>query len=343
MLRVLLHQKETPESEVERLRCENECLRAEVAFLGKVNSVNGRGTPLKFRAALRAEHRLEVLLDVAGSARSMFFYHQSLANVPDRGASLKAAIKGTFTKNHARYGHRRIYIELLKLGRTVAKKTVLKLMRSLRLICKVRSRKRDNSYQSEQGIVAPKLLKRQLEADASNQKWVTDVTEFSVGDRMLYLSPIIDLFDRQIISYAIGASPNPNLANASLRGALATLENGQKPLVHSDQGFQQHTTAGAHSWRTPVRSHRRPAMPTATTTPLWSVSGRSPLGHVKITRLTGLNREHPHPVRWCQLCARTARPIRDSCLRRRTHIAMHSRVGRSPSVARRTCRRHHVE
>jgi putative transposase len=55
-----------------------------------------------------------------------------------------------------------------------------------------------------------------------------------------------DLFDRQVISYAIGTLPNLELANASLRGALATLENGQKPLVHSDQGFQyQH-----NSWRT---------------------------------------------------------------------------------------------
>lgn len=94
--------------------------------------------------------------------------------------------------------------------------------------------------------MAPNLLKRQFDADAPNQKWVTDVTEFSVGDRKLYLSPIMDLFDRQIISYTIGTSPNLELANASLRDALATLENGQKPLVHSDQGFQyQH-----NSWRT---------------------------------------------------------------------------------------------
>jgi putative transposase len=94
--------------------------------------------------------------------------------------------------------------------------------------------------------VAPNLLKRQFDADAPDQKWVTDVTEFSVGDRKLYLSPIMDLFDRQIISYAIGTSPNLELTNSSLRGALATLENGQKPFVHSDQGFQyQH-----NSWRT---------------------------------------------------------------------------------------------
>ena len=88
-------------------------------------------------------------------------------------------------------------------------------------------------------------MKRQFEADAPNQKWVTDVTEFSVGDRKLYLSPVMDLFYRQIISSAIGTSPNLELTNSSLRGALATLEDGQKPLVHSDQGFQyQHT-----SWR----------------------------------------------------------------------------------------------
>jgi putative transposase len=151
---------------------------------------------------------------------------------------MKAAITEIFRNNYGRYGHRRIHIELLKRGWTVAKKTVLKLMRSLRLVCKVRSRKRYNSYQGEQGIVAPNLLKRQFEADAPNQKWVTDVTEFSVGDRKLYLSPIMDLFDRQIISYAIGTSPNLELANASLREALATLKDGQKPLVHSDQGFQ---------------------------------------------------------------------------------------------------------
>ena len=75
---------------------------------------------------------------------------------------------------------------------------------------------------------------------------MTDVNEFSVRDRKLYLSPVMDLFDRQIISYAVGPSPNLELTNSSLRGALATLENGQKPLVHSDQGFQYQDNI----WRT---------------------------------------------------------------------------------------------
>ncbi|MFD2364877.1 MULTISPECIES: IS3 family transposase [unclassified Arthrobacter] len=188
---------------------------------------------------------MEVLLDVAGLPRSTFFYHQARLLAPDPQAELKAAVTGIFEKSHARYGHRRVHIELVKQGWTVAKKTVLKLMRLLRLVCKVRLKKRYNSYQGEQGVVAPNLLKRQFEADAPNEKWVTDVTEFSVGDRKLYLSPVMDLFDRQVISYAIGISPNLELTNSSLRGALATLEDGQKPLVHSDQGFQyQHI-----SWR----------------------------------------------------------------------------------------------
>jgi putative transposase len=127
-----------------------------------------------------------------------------------------------------------VHRELLNLGWAVAKKTVLKLMRALGLLCKVRRRKRYNSYQGQQGTIAPNLLNREFDAAAPNQKWVTDVTEFSVGDRKLYLSPVMDLFDRQIISHSISTSPNLELTNSSLSAALTCLEPGQQPLVHSD-------------------------------------------------------------------------------------------------------------
>jgi putative transposase len=104
---------------------------------------------------------------------------------------------------------------------------VLKLMRSLRLVCNVRKKKRYSSYQGGQCIIAPNLLNREFEAKAPNQKWVTDVTEFTVGKRKLYLSPVMDLFERQIISYSVGQSPNLKLTNTSLRDALTTLECGQ--------------------------------------------------------------------------------------------------------------------
>ena len=195
--------------------------------------------------ALKAEFPLSVLLEVAGLARSTFFYHQARLRAVDPKEAIKAAVTEIFTTSHNRYGHRRIHSELAKQGWAVARKTVLKLMRSLQLVCKVRRRKRYSSYQGEQGVIAPNLLNREFDAHAPNQKWVTDVTEFRVGDRKLYLSPVMDLFDRQIISYSIGSSPNLDLANSSLRSALACLQPGQQPLVHSDQGFQyQHA-----SWR----------------------------------------------------------------------------------------------
>jgi putative transposase len=82
--------------------------------------------------ALKADFPLPVLLQVAGLARSTFFYHQARLQAPDPQAALKAAVTEIFEKNHGRYGHRRIHTELAKQGWTVAKKTVLKLMRALR-------------------------------------------------------------------------------------------------------------------------------------------------------------------------------------------------------------------
>lgn len=70
------------------------------------------------------------------------------------------------------------------------------------------------------------------------QKWVTDLTEFALAEGKLYLSPIIDLFDRSVVAYTIGPSPTVALTNESLRSALTTLTNGQILIVHSDQGTQ---------------------------------------------------------------------------------------------------------
>jgi len=192
--------------------------------------------------ALRAEHRLEVLLEVAGLARSTFFYHQARLDRPDPHAELKAAITTAFDASRRR-GHRVVHRALRKAGWRVAKKTVLKLMRELGLVCLIRRRRRYNSYQGEVGKIADNVLAREFTATGPNQKWVTDVTEFRINDRKVYLSAVMDLFNRQIISSAVSTSPNLELTNSSLRDALATLEPGQTPLVHSDQGFQyQHAT-----------------------------------------------------------------------------------------------------
>ncbi|WP_059362934.1 IS3 family transposase, partial [Lentzea aerocolonigenes] len=116
---------------------------------------------------------------------------------------------------------------------------------TLGLVCIVRRPRRYRSWLGQPGTVAENVLNREFGAEAPDTKWVTDVTEFRIGDRKVYLSPVIDLFDRSVIAYSCGPSPTLELTNSSLREAIATLPAGAAPLVHSDQGFQyQHA-----SWR----------------------------------------------------------------------------------------------
>lgn len=90
------------------------------------------------------------------------------------------------------------------------------------------------SFKGTVGKTAPDRFKRDFTTTGPNQKWVTDVTEFRVGDRKVSLSTVMDLFCRAIIGHRIGISPNPKLTNSSLREALTKLGPGQKPIVHSD-------------------------------------------------------------------------------------------------------------
>lgn len=188
--------------------------------------------------ALKAEYRLSVLLEIAGLARSTFFYHQARLHRPDPRADLNDAIQTVFTRELGRYGHRRIHRELAKTGWRVAKKTVLNQMRMLGLQCHVRRAKGVTTYRGTIGVTAPNRLNRVFTATTPNQKWVTDVTEFRIGNDKLYLSPVMDLFDRQIIAYTMGHSPTVKLTTTALQAALHTLPPGDHPLVHSDQGFQ---------------------------------------------------------------------------------------------------------
>lgn len=196
-------------------------------------------------AALKADYPLAILLDIAKLASSTYYYHHHRPDRPDPQAAVKTAIRDVFRQAKGRYGHRRVHACLVRDGWRVAKKTVLRLMRALGLTCQVR-RRRYRSYRGEMGTVAPNRLDRNFTATAPNQKWVTDLTEFRVGEAKVYLAPVMDLFDRQIIAWSLATSPTVDLTNSALRPALATVAQGQTPLVHSDQGLHfQHA-----SWQT---------------------------------------------------------------------------------------------
>ena len=112
-------------------------------------------------------------------------------------------------------------------------------------------RKRYHSYKGNVGKVAPNILQRDFSAQRPNQKWVTDVTEFRVGEKKLYLSPVLDLYNGEIVAYEVAQKPVFTLVKTMLNKALSTLTAGERPLLHSDQGWQYQMAAYQHE----LRSH----------------------------------------------------------------------------------------
>ncbi len=92
-------------------------------------------------------------------------------------------------------------------------------MRELGLQCIVRMKKY-KSYKGAFGKAAPNILNRNFKAEKPNEKWVTDVTEFKLFGQKLYLSPILDLFNGEIINYTLQSRPTFDLVETMLKQAL---------------------------------------------------------------------------------------------------------------------------
>ena len=122
-------------------------------------------------------------------------------------------------------------------GTLINHKTVQRLMQQLSLQSTVRP-KRYKSYRGAVGKHIDNTLNRDFNAIKPNQKWVTDITEFKVANQRVYLSPIIDLFNQEVVSYEVGTSPRLNLVTDTLNKAINQLAWHERPLIHSDQGWQ---------------------------------------------------------------------------------------------------------
>lgn len=128
-------------------------------------------------------------------------------------------------------------LSLHRLGYHLNHKTVAKLMRELGLKSTVRP-KRYVSYKRDMSYIAPNILNRNFNANKKNQKWVTDITEFNIDGNKVYLSPVIDLFNQEVISYKISTSVRLKPVMDMLNNAIRRLSPMEKPLLHSDQGWQ---------------------------------------------------------------------------------------------------------
>ena len=155
----------------------------------------------------------------------------------DKYAEIKEMIKQIYHRHKGRLGYRRITLLLKEKGILINHKTVLRLMKILGLKSIIRVKKY-KSYKGEQGKIAPNVLQRNFKSDAPNQKWATDVTEFNVSGNKLYLSPIIDLFNGEIVSFDLSERPVFSQIIRMLKKSFRKVKSTQNIILHSDQGWQ---------------------------------------------------------------------------------------------------------
>ena len=170
-------------------------------------------------------------------SRSVFYYHLKRLKAKDKYASEKEMIKSIFHAHKGRYGYRRVTAEMRNNDVVLNHKTVQRLMGQMGLRSQIR-KVRYRSYKGAVGRIAPNIINRDFAASAPNRKWATDVTQIYIGPEKLYLSPILDMFNGEIISYNISRSPNLEQIYDMLDKAFARFDCLDGLILHSDQGWQ---------------------------------------------------------------------------------------------------------
>jgi len=194
--------------------------------------------------AVKALHKeknypIATLCDLLGLNRSSYYkWLNRDSSVQDaKDAELINYMTILYQESNGIFGYRRMQINLKRrFGLHCNKKRVYRVMRAISLKSVIR-RKRPNYIKSTPEITAENILNRNFVADKLNEKWLTDVTEFKYNGGKMYLSAILDLKDKSIVSYAVGHSNNNKLAFDTFDEAIQKYPNA-KPLFHSDRGFQ---------------------------------------------------------------------------------------------------------
>ncbi len=184
-------------------------------------------------------------------AKSTYFYTIKTFDRIDPDKELKAQIKAIFDENKSRYGYRRVTLELRNRNIHVNHKKVKRLMNVLGLFG-VQPKAKYKSYKGDVGKTCNSLLldkvidektgqtklQRNFETTSVNQKWTTDVSEFHIAAGKLYLSPILDMHNREIVSFVISKSPNFKQVMTMLDIAFKKHKDLNGLIFHSDQGWQ---------------------------------------------------------------------------------------------------------
>ena len=185
------------------------------------------------------EFSLDILLKTIKLARSTYYYNLKQLEKPDKDQELKAEIQSIFIEHKRNYGYRRIHLELRNRDYLVNHKRVQRLMKVLNLQAKMRQKRKYSSHKGDVGKKAENLIQRQFEGSKTMEKCYTDVTEFAIpaSTQKLYLSPVLDGFNSEIIAYNLSTSPNLEQVKTMLEQAF-TEKHYENTILHSDQGWQ---------------------------------------------------------------------------------------------------------
>lgn len=237
---VLLEEVKQLKEEVHKLQLEKALLEGAAELLKKekgislIHLTNQEKTILI--DALRNQFKLKEHLRSLCIAKSSYFYQKKVLEKPDKYLEERKIIVEIFNQNFCAYGYRRIHQVLKNRNKQLSEKVVRMLMFEEQLIVKVSRRRTYSSYAGEIIPAQPNLLNRNFKSIKPNEKWLTDITEFKIPAGKVYLSPIVDCFDGAIISWTIGTKPDAELVNTMLDNGLATLQEFERPILHSDRG-----------------------------------------------------------------------------------------------------------
>ncbi len=201
-------------------------------------------------AELRQDYPLSLLLKISGVKRSTYYYVYSHLD-DDKDAELKHIISEIYDDNKGRYGYRRICLELRNKGEIINHKKVKRIMKQLGLFgltpkAKYKSYKGDMNGTVKNFLIHEEVDEenhktkyvRDFETNKPNEKWSTDVSEFHIASGKLYLAPILDMYNDEIIAYDISVRPDFSQQKRLLDKAFSKFEDLTGLIFHSDQGWQ---------------------------------------------------------------------------------------------------------
>jgi len=193
----------------------------------------------RFIAVEKADHSITILCRCLRVTRSGFYawQHRPESTHARDDRRLKVLVRVSFEASKHRYGSPRVHEDLIEQHEHVSRKRIVRLMHEDGLVARLRKRFKHTTMSDHDQPVAANLLDRQFEADAPNQRWVGDTTEFVIGSSgKLYLAAILDLFSRFIVGWAVSAVNDRHLTIAALEAALTRRCPEIGLLHHSDQG-----------------------------------------------------------------------------------------------------------